>query len=62
MAENRQSPVQQSPVTVGQFLTAGRDRLGLELAAGQAGLERVIIEPVVHRPGLALSGFCEYFA
>ena len=62
MAENRQSQVQQSPVTVGQFLKVGRDRLGLELAAGQAGLARVIIEPVVHRPGLALSGFYEHFA
>ena len=62
MAESKQSQVLQSPVTVGQFLKVGRDRLGLELAAGQAGLERVIIEPVVHRPGLALSGFYEHFA
>lgn len=62
MAENKQSAVQQSPVTVGQFLDAGRDRLGVELAAGKAGLERVIIEPVVHRPGLALSGFYGHFA
>jgi len=62
MAENKQSAVQQSPVTVSQFLDAGRDRLGVELAAGKAGLERVIIEPVVHRPGLALSGFYGHFA
>jgi len=62
MADSRQSPAQQSPVTVGQFLKAGRDRLNLELAAGEAGLDRVIIEPVVHRPGLALSGFYEHFA
>ena len=62
MPENRQSQVLQSRVTVGQFLDIGRDRLGLELAAGQAGMERVIIEPVVHRPGLALSGFYEHFA
>jgi len=62
MAESRQSQVQQSRVTVGQFLKIGRDRLGLDLAAGEAGMERVIIEPVVHRPGLALSGFYEHFA
>ncbi len=62
MAENRQSAAQQSPVTVGQFLKVGRDRLGLELSAGKAGLDRVIIEPVVHRPGLALSGFYKHFA
>ncbi len=62
MADGKQSQVQQSPVTVGQFLKVGSDRLGLELAAGQAGLDRVVIEPVVHRPGLALSGFYEHFA
>jgi len=62
MTETRQSQATQSPVSVGQFLKVGRDRLGLELAAGKAGLDRVIIEPVVHRPGLALSGFYEHFA
>lgn len=62
MAENKQSAVQQSPVTVGQFLDAGRDRLGVELAAGKAGLERVVREPAVYRPGLALSGFYGHFA
>ena len=62
MAENRQSAAQQSPVTVGQFLKAGRDLLGLDVSAGEAGLDRIIIEPVVHRPGLALSGFYEHFA
>ncbi|MDD4017332.1 MAG: HPr(Ser) kinase/phosphatase [Kiritimatiellae bacterium] len=62
MAENRQKPVQQSPVTVGQFLKVGHDRLNLELAAGEAGLGRVIIEPMVHRPGLALSGYFKHFA
>jgi len=63
MADSRQNTTQySSAVTVDQFLTVGRDRLGLELAAGKAGLDRVIIEPVVHRPGLALSGFYEHFA
>jgi len=62
MSEVRQSRVRQSPVTVGQFLKAGKARLGLELVAGASGLKRVIAEPVVHRPGLALSGFYEHFA
>ena len=62
MAENRQNPVHQSPVTVGQFLKVGRNRLNLELAAGEAGLGRVIIEPMIHRPGLALSGYFKHFA
>jgi hypothetical protein len=52
MAESKQAQVQQSPVTVGQLLKVGSDRLGLELAAGQAGLDRVVIEPVL--PGRAL--------
>ncbi|NLC80644.1 MAG: HPr(Ser) kinase/phosphatase, partial [Lentisphaerae bacterium] len=62
MAEHRQSQPQQSRVTVDQFLAVGRDRLGMELVAGRAGLQRVIFEPVAHRPGLALSGFYRHFA
>jgi len=62
MAEYRQSQSQQSRVTVDQFLAVGRERLGMELVAGRAGLQRVIIEPVAHRPGLALSGFYRHFA
>ncbi|MDD4101387.1 MAG: HPr(Ser) kinase/phosphatase [Kiritimatiellae bacterium] len=62
MAVARNSSRQRSPVTVGAFLSAGRDRLGLELIAGEAGLGRIIAEPMVHRPGLALSGFYGHFA
>ena len=60
--ESRHTADSSSPVTVAQFLKAGCDRLRLELAAGEAGLKRVIGEPVVHRPGLALSGFYQHFA
>jgi len=52
----------QSPVTVGQFLQAGSDRLELDLVAGKEGLGRVILEPILNRPGLALSGFYKHFA
>jgi HPr kinase/phosphorylase len=63
MANTRQShPVQQSPVSAGQFLEVGRERLDMELVAGKAGLDRVILEPVPNRPGLALSGFYRHFA
>jgi HPr kinase/phosphorylase len=62
MAENRQSQTLQPRITVGRFLEVGRERLGMELAAGEAGLSREIIEPVAHRPGLALSGFFKHFA
>lgn len=51
-----------SLVTVENFLNAGRERLGLEVICGSAGLSCVIPEPVMHRPGLALSGFFEHFA
>ena len=50
------------PLTVGRFLRAAFEPLGLELLAGRLGLGRVILEPVLHRPGLALTGFYEYFA
>ena len=49
-------------VTVGDFYTAGRDRLELGLLVGGKGLDRVIGEPVTNRPGLALTGFYEHFA
>jgi HPr kinase/phosphorylase len=34
----------------------------MKLLAGESGLDRVIREPTVNRPGLALSGFTRYFA
>ena len=34
----------------------------MRLLAGDSGLKRVIREPTVNRPGLALSGFTRYFA
>lgn len=49
-------------VTVEDFLNAGREKLDLELVAGQAGLNRRIDEAAVNRPGLALTGFYQYFA
>ena len=62
MAGPKQSQARPSRVTVGQFFEAGRERLGLELVTGRIGLRRVIVEPVAHRPGLALSGFYRHFA
>ena len=34
----------------------------LKLVAGASGLKRIIREPTVNRPGLALAGFTKYFA
>jgi HPr kinase/phosphorylase len=49
-------------VTVERFFTGQASALDLHLVAGAAGLKRIIREPTVNRPGLALSGFHHYFA
>ena len=48
--------------TVADFFEAGRGELSLSLVAGEANLERLIEEPIVNRPGLALTGFYDHFA
>jgi len=50
------------PVTVERFYTDNASRLELKLIAGARGLRRIIKEPTVNRPGLALAGFTKYFA
>lgn len=49
-------------VTVEQFYTTYRGDLELRLIAGASGLQKVIKEPTVNRPGLAIAGFTRYFA
>lgn len=49
-------------VTVERFYTGHSSLLGLKLLAGAKGLKRIIREPTVNRPGLALAGFRKYFA
>lgn len=51
-----------SQLTVGSFFQAALEPLGMELLSGRQGLERPIHEPVLHRPGLALTGFYNHFA
>ncbi len=57
-------PVSQNPksVSVGKLYERHAEDLQLELVAGKKGLDRLIREPTVNRPGLALSGFFTYFA
>ena len=43
-------------------LTDQSGALGMKLLAGAKGLKRLIREPTVNRPGLALAGFTKYFA
>jgi HPr kinase/phosphorylase len=52
----------QSPITVEQFFNEHGAALQMRLLAGEGNLKRIIREPTVNRPGLALSGFTQYFA
>src|SRR5947208_15222709 len=54
--------MQRDLVTVERFYTQQATALQLRLVAGANGLKRVIREPTVNRPGLALAGFTKYFA
>lgn len=54
--------MQRDVVTVERFYTENAGSLQLRLIAGATGLSRVIREPTVNRPGLALAGFTKYFA
>jgi len=48
--------------TVSDFFKAGRESLSLSLVCGGENLNRRIEEPIVNRPGLALTGFYDHFA
>ncbi len=50
------------PLSVRRFYDAAQETLELEMVAGQAGLDHIIDEAVLHRPGLALTGFFDFFA
>ncbi len=56
------SQIRVSPLTVERFFEAAHEVLALEVLAGRTGMLRTIEEPVLHRPGLALTGFFEHFA
>src|SRR5208282_4143907 len=49
-------------ITVGEFYTRHSETLQLKLLGSSAGFDRRIREPTINRPGLALSGFYNYFA
>jgi len=49
-------------VTVESFFDAHGEKLQLKLQGKRVGFHRKIREPTINRPGLALSGFYNYFA
>jgi len=60
---NKSPKKQRKPVTVRRFLDECNARgLGLEVVAGESGLDRPVEEALLHRPGLALVGFYKHFA
>jgi HPr kinase/phosphorylase len=49
-------------ITVGEFFERHAEVLGLSLHGEGHGFDRLISEPAINRPGLALAGFFSYFA
>ncbi len=49
-------------ISVGKFFEAHAEALGLTLHGERVGFDRLISEPAMNRPGLALAGFFSYFA
>ncbi len=49
-------------VTVENFFREYGERLELKLICGEVGLKRLVREPTLNRPGLALAGHTRYFA
>ena len=59
----QKSPDNRVPhITVGHFYANHAEKLGLRLEGSSRGLNRLIREPTINRPGLALCGFFNYFA
>src|SRR5580658_7938522 len=54
--------MQRETITVEKFYHEQARPLELSLIAGAGNLKRIIREPTVNRPGLALAGFTRYFA
>ncbi len=48
--------------TLRQFVEAGAERLALTVVVGGKSLDHTVLEPMMYRPGLALTGFFENFA
>ena len=49
-------------ISLRTLFNAGKERLGLELITGEPHLDRTMEEHALNRPGLALTGFFQYFA
>jgi HPr kinase/phosphorylase len=57
-----QSESQRPTLTLGEFYARHAELLQMKLEGPEVGMQRRIREPTINRPGLALSGFYNYFA
>ena len=60
MVEPQKMPVA-TKFTLREFVAAGQERLKLSVVV-DAGLDHLVTEPMMYRPGLALTGFFGNFA
>ena len=49
-------------LTVGDFIEKTKESLKIQLVAGENGLDRAVAIADVNRPGLALTGYLDFFA
>ena len=56
-----ESEIKATKFTLRQFVEAGQDRLKFDIVV-DAGLDHLVTEPMMYRPGLALTGFFGNFA
>jgi len=54
-------PIQRESITVQHFFDAAHDRFKLTLLAGKEGMQNLITDKSLHRPGLALAGYVGLF-
>ncbi len=56
------SEIKYPTISIGEFYTRHSEALQMSLIGDHRGFDRVIREPTINRPGLALAGFYSYFA
>lgn len=49
-------------LTVSEFIEKTKENLKIQLVAGEGGLDRTVAIPDINRPGLALTGYLDFFA
>ena len=57
LEQDHNAEARKSVFTLRDFISAGAERLHIDVVVGGAGLDHEVLEPVMNRPGLALTGF-----